>query len=420
MASLKKYIGGFQQITVEQLYDGLCVVSMSAELERYESICRNIFFTLGLWLEKCNSRRESIFLLKALQHIIMHQYFDKVCASHIRIFAPVSHFLLRELAPEYIDDVVMNASAETCESVVLELLQLYYKIKCTNAQVEKRKIIRKFVFDVIERCTEGCMIAEYGDGKNSFCLGNSDVDVNVKLPSLDNASRWKIRRDLLNQFTQANSDVSCMLSERESLTSEAVLQMKIVTRFDNTSTDVNVTFEDDAVFVKTAFLKCYKDFDDRVHQFCLLIKYWATQRGIANASNGYLSGDSWLIIAIFYLLHLEDPIIVNLLHPPHNMRQHLEKKRGDNKILRYYRISESNRSIKMLYEDDQDDSALILNTIWSHFSNTDTLILLLWNFFKFYAFVFDRYKCIVSLSNFSKRHTNLMKRDHWENLEIKT
>ena len=80
--------------------------------------------------------------------------------------------------------------------------------------------------------------------------------------------------------------------------------------------DVDVCVENPLGIYNTALLKCYADFDPRVRPLIMIVKYWAKQRAIKDASNATLSSYCYVLMVIFYLQQigilpcLQDPELV--------------------------------------------------------------------------------------------------------------
>ncbi|KAK9759678.1 hypothetical protein K7432_017062, partial [Basidiobolus ranarum] len=59
-------------------------------------------------------------------------------------------------------------------------------------------------------------------------------------------------------------------------------------------------------------ITAYLSIDDRVKKLIMLIKYWAKRRGINSASGGTYSSYCYVLMAIFFLQNLDEPILPSL------------------------------------------------------------------------------------------------------------
>lgn len=63
----------------------------------------------------------------------------------------------------------------------------------------------------------------------------------------------------------------------------------------------------------TRLLKCYAEFDPRVKPVIFAVKHWATRRGIKDASFGFLSTYSFVLLVIFFLqVGVSPPVLPHL------------------------------------------------------------------------------------------------------------
>ena len=63
----------------------------------------------------------------------------------------------------------------------------------------------------------------------------------------------------------------------------------------------------------TRLLKCYADFDPRVRPVIFAVKHWASRRGIKDASFGFLSTYSFVLLVIFFLqVGVSPPVLPHL------------------------------------------------------------------------------------------------------------
>ena len=70
--------------------------------------------------------------------------------------------------------------------------------------------------------------------------------------------------------------------------------------------------EHELVVRNTLLLRTYQEVDQRAWLLIMLVKVWAKQAGVADASHGTLSSYAWALLSIFYLQQCEPPVLPTL------------------------------------------------------------------------------------------------------------
>jgi DNA polymerase sigma len=70
--------------------------------------------------------------------------------------------------------------------------------------------------------------------------------------------------------------------------------------------------EHELVVRNTLLLRTYQEIDKRAWQLIMLVKVWAKQAGVADASHGTLSSYAWALLTIFYLQQCDPPVLPTL------------------------------------------------------------------------------------------------------------
>ncbi|KAF2072784.1 hypothetical protein CYY_005907 [Polysphondylium violaceum] len=132
-----------------------------------------------------------------------------------------------------------------------------------------------------------------------------------------------------------------------------------IIRFKFEDIDFDISFNPEGQ-KNSKLIKLYSTLDNRAHQLLILVKYWASKKGISSAANGFLSSYSWANMVIFSLMCVDPPVLPCLASNP---------------------LAKNN---------------------WSS-TNTDSIDLLLFKFFKLYSnFDFKDLLISVSIGKISK------------------
>lgn len=150
----------------------------------------------------------------------------------------------------------------------------------------------------------GCMLKAYGSAANGFTTPSSDFDLTIILPYPvpDSDQKCSILRQLEPLIRSQGYRIEDRLSART-----PVLKC---THPSNIELDLSVG---NLVAVRNSeLLYAYADLDERVRALGIILKHWAKKRKIADASQGYLSSYSYIVLLLAYLQRTEPPLIPNL------------------------------------------------------------------------------------------------------------
>ncbi|OWZ01992.1 Poly(A) polymerase [Phytophthora megakarya] len=165
--------------------------------------------------------------------------------------------------------------------------------------------------------------------------------------------------------------------------------------------ECDLCFENVLATRNTPLLRAYASFDDRARALGLAVKHWAKQRSISDASMGFLSSYSFVLLSIYYLQVVG--VLPNLQAP-----QLLESARiGPD----YY------NDINIAYCEDRDTAQAFHKRISGGGSLHMSLTTLLLGFFEFYATQFDFAKRVVTVRS---PETPAVKLVQWGSRKTKT
>lgn len=138
--------------------------------------------------------------------------------------------------------------------------------------------------------------------------------------------------------------------------------------------------EHELVVRNTLLLRTYQEIDQRAWLLFMLVKVWAKQAGIADASHGTLSSYGWALLTIFYLQQCDPPVLPILQS---------EELAGEGSAWHRPACAATENWATSFCEDQAVAKATLAAN-----PNTQTVTELLCGFFQFYGWSF-RYKTMV-------------------------
>ncbi|KAG1695006.1 hypothetical protein DVH05_020936 [Phytophthora capsici] len=144
----------------------------------------------------------------------------------------------------------------------------------------------------------------------------------------------------------------------------------------------DLCFDNELGLLNTRLLRAYASFDDRARDLGVAVKYWAKQRGIADAASGCLSSYSIMLMSIYYLQRVK--VLPNL--------QESQLVRLSKTKTKYYQQDDisfcENQEIARLYLE---------NTTVEGGALDKSLSALVLGFFQFYTTQFDSVTHVVAI-----------------------
>ncbi|TMW57719.1 hypothetical protein Poli38472_014322 [Pythium oligandrum] len=158
-----------------------------------------------------------------------------------------------------------------------------------------------------------------------------------------------------------------------------------VIRFTHRASDYecDLCFDNYLAAINTMLLRAYAEYDDRTRALGLVVKHWAKRRGVSDASLGYLSSYSYILLVIYYL-QARVGLLPNLQNP--------ELLQQANVSPRYF------NKVDISFCDDRH-AARAFHSTTAAAKNVQNLTVaeLLEGFFAFYASEFDFAQYVVSV-----------------------
>ncbi|KAL1841057.1 hypothetical protein VTJ49DRAFT_7441 [Mycothermus thermophilus] len=201
----------------------------------------------------------------------------------------------------------------------------------------------------------------FGSSGNLLCSDDSDVDICITTPWKELESVCLIA-DLLHRHGMEK--VVCVSSAKVPI-------VKIWDPELNLACDMNVN--NTLALENTRMVRTYVSIDERVRPLAMIVKHWTRRRIINDAAfGGTLSSYTWICLVIAFL-QLRDPPVLPALHQKHNLK--LTKPDGT----------------RSEFADDLSK----LRGFGA--KNKESLAMLLFEFFRFYAHEFDYDKYALSI-----------------------
>lgn len=170
---------------------------------------------------------------------------------------------------------------------------------------------------LVQRADDGYLVGAkvnaYGSRTSGIALGDSDMDLSIKLPGL---------RTLDDEFTGKEARLNCLTMLCKAAQDEGMADMQVVRKarvpllryYDAAANmEVDVTVGTEGSVLLSRLLRAHMAADQRVWQLSMCVKHWARQRDICGAADGFLNSMSWTILVIFFLQHVVRPPLSPLL-----------------------------------------------------------------------------------------------------------
>ncbi|KAM7220631.1 hypothetical protein V8F06_004035 [Rhypophila decipiens] len=244
-----------------------------------------------------------------------------------------------------------------------DIRELYDRLLPTKeVEINRKKLVQKLerLFNE-EWPGHGIQVHLFGSSGNLLCSDDSDVDICIttKWKELENVC---LIADLLSK--QGMEKVICVRAAKIPIVKIWDPELKL-------ACDMNVN--NTLALENTRMVRTYVEIDERVRPLAMVIKYW-TRRRVVNvpAFGGTLSSYTWICMIIAFL-QLRDPPVLPALHQRH-----------DDKLIK----DDGTRSE---FADDMEKLRGFGD------SNNESLAVLLFQFFRFYAHEFDFEKDVLSI-----------------------
>lgn len=188
--------------------------------------------------------------------------------------------------------------------------KLYDRSQITpRIRQQHRKVVRQLSIIINSSLHLNCELELFGSTVNNLGSVDSDLDICMTIkgnPTGENIDCVHILQRVCGVFSG--------IKEIESL--EPILTARVpILRFKYDIFDVDLCMYNQCAIHNSQLLKTYSLIDDRLPQIFYLVKRFAKECGIADASKFSLSSYAWALLVIHYLQHTNPPILPVLQEP---------------------------------------------------------------------------------------------------------
>uniref|UniRef100_UPI00358E6329 poly(A) RNA polymerase GLD2 isoform X1 n=1 Tax=Myxine glutinosa TaxID=7769 RepID=UPI00358E6329 len=250
---------------------------------------------------------------------------------------------------------MQNFSAQTTEDKLSQqVLQLYNQCQLFYSHWQVREGLRESLQHEICQVFPYSLLYLVGSSINGFGSDTSDGDLCLVLKH----RMVKQRMEVLSTLQQ----VIKILHKLPFIGKQHLIRAKVpIVRFVDKQSQVEFDLNvNNIVGIRNTFLlQAYSRADPRVKPFVMVVKKWATRRDINNASQGTLSSYSLVLMAIYYLQVLQNPVV------PCLQKEHPELL---NSQLEIGKIPRCSRNVPSFISKNTMSLAQLLEGFFDHFS----------------------------------------------------
>ncbi|EME30937.1 nucleotidyltransferase family protein [Galdieria sulphuraria] len=268
------------------------------------------------------------------------------------------------------------------QTVTETALYLHQRIRPTKDESIRKASLFRHLYKLCQNEWKHCDLWMFGSSINSFGLRSGDLDMCLTVPSEDAIHRVTGER-LEERHIVNRLGVILRQAKMENVECRFRARVPIVKFHDPlTRLSVDVCINNKLARHNSALLRTYASLDPRVQVLGLLIKYWAKCRGINQPFTGTLSSYAYILLLIQFLQLRNKPLLPCL-----------QQSIGGQACT----VSDS---IPKVFVDNCNvyfDTCITGYTSLLSSLNSESVGLLLTEFFGFYAYSFDYSKDVVSI-----------------------
>ncbi|KAI1790594.1 hypothetical protein LXA43DRAFT_890815 [Ganoderma leucocontextum] len=245
------------------------------------------------------------------------------------------------------------------------LFEFVVQLLPTTEEMAVKEDVRKLLERLIRTIEPDSRLLSFGSSANGFSLKNSDMDLCCLIDSgerLNAADLVTMVGDLLERETKFHVKPlphARIPIVKLNLDPSSALPFGIA---------CDIGFENRLALENTRLLMCYASVDPaRVRTMVLFLKVWSKRRKINSPYKGSLSSYGYVLLVIYFLVHVKNPPVLPNLQQMPPLRPISEEETHLN-------------GYNIWFFDDIE----LLRQRWKS-SNTDTVAELLIDFFKFYS-----------------------------------
>ena len=199
-------------------------------------------------------------------------------------------------------DIEIPSLTDVDEQFIIEMDKEISKIlkHIGDGKAKSRESLTRHLTGLLQRRFQrNAKVQAFGSSVTGLSLGTGDLDLCL---SFKKEQPKKVLRK-----------VAGLLREEGMMDIQQIPKAKIpIVKFTDSRSglDVDISIENRLAIYNSKMLKSYAQ-DKRVREFILMIKYWASRRGINTAFEGTLSSYAWTLISIQHLQMTNPPVAPN-------------------------------------------------------------------------------------------------------------
>ena len=199
-------------------------------------------------------------------------------------------------------DIEIPSLTDVDEQFIMEMDKEISKIlkHIGDGKAKSRESLTRHLTGLLQRRFQrNAKVQAFGSSVTGLSLGTGDLDLCL---SFKKEQPKKVLRK-----------VAGLLREEGMMDIQQIPKAKIpIVKFTDSRSglDVDISIENRLAIYNSKMLKGYAQ-DKRVREFILMIKYWASRRGINTAFEGTLSSYAWTLISIQHLQMTNPPVAPN-------------------------------------------------------------------------------------------------------------
>lgn len=184
----------------------------------------------------------------------------------------------------------------------------------------------------------GCVVKAYGSGANGFTMASSDFDLTLVLPNSETDKDRKVA--ILRQIEPL------ILSQGYKVEDRLSARTPVLKCTHPRHIELDLTVGNLVAVRNSELLNTYAELDERVRALGIILKHWAKMRQIADASQGFLSSYSYIILLIAFLQRTNPPLVPNLQANYYDCEKDLVEEHDcsfDKNVRRYEEMTRDNK-----------------------------------------------------------------------------
>lgn len=178
----------------------------------------------------------------------------------------------------------------------LEHIYLAHR-EVANRKVFQMESLKRYLEHILQTKVPGCVLKPYGSCVNGFATAFSDFDYTIIIDE--------------GHFIMQQVH-SLMQLQGYTTVEELFYQIRTLKCTRPNSIELDLSYDNAVAVCNSKLLSTYAELDERVRALGILIKHWAKMRQIADASQGYLTSYSYIVLLIAYLQRTDPPLVPNL------------------------------------------------------------------------------------------------------------